>query len=464
LSVVRSFRLQLTIWYLALFSLLFVLFSLFLYNVLGRAIEGRLDEQLSSQAHTATGLFLAELEELNGDARQAAAETLEEMRPRDVLLAVFKERDLLAASASTPPGELQAVAVQAYAGQAADLLVAMPLVGVNGSRGVAHRFVAGKQTFLAVAVGSMDSIVADLQRLRRVLYISLPLLLAIAGLGGFALATRSLAPLGWMAAQARKITGSNLDSRLDVGRAAAELKALAASFNELLSRLDQSFETMRRFVADASHELRTPLSIIQGEADVVLAKDRSPAEYKESLAIIQDESRRLCRLVDDLLKLARADAGHLRLQVQELYLNDLIAECCRSIQPQAIAHGLELNWSCPGDVPFQGDEELLRRMVLNLLDNAIRYTPAGGTVSVALESRGEGTCIRVSDTGIGIAAEASPHVFERFFRADKARSRHQGGFGLGLSIVKWIAEMHHGVVELASQPGAGSTFVVLLPR
>jgi heavy metal sensor kinase len=268
-----------------------------------------------------------------------------------------------------------------------------------------------------------------------------------------------------MAAQARRITHSNLDTRLDAGAAAAEeLAVLSSSFNELLSRLDQSFDHMRRFVADASHELRTPISIIRGEADVALAHERGAAEYKQALALVLDESRRLSRLVDDLLNLARADAGRVKLRVEEFYLNDLLAECCRSAQTLAGPRGIALQCSPHDDLAFRGDEELVRRMVMNLIDNAIRYTPAGGNVTVSLDSRGGGIAIRVADTGTGIAPGIVPHVFERFYRGDKARSRQDGGFGLGLAIVKWVAESHNGKVDLSSTPGAGSTFTVTLPR
>jgi heavy metal sensor kinase len=267
-----------------------------------------------------------------------------------------------------------------------------------------------------------------------------------------------------MAEQAREITGSNLNRRLEIGNAAAELLVLAASFNELLARLDQSFEAMRRFVADASHELRTPIAVIRGEADVALSHDRGAAEYRDSLAIVLDESRRLSLLVDDLLNLARADAGRVKLQVQEFYFNELLAECCRSMQTLATASDITLECRSSGDVQFRGDEALLRRLLINLLDNAIRYTPPGGKVSAELEADPAAVRIRISDTGVGIPPEAAPHVFDRFYRADRARSRQDGGFGLGLSIVKWIAEAHHGTVELAPHPAPGTTFTVTLPR
>ena len=197
---------------------------------------------------------------------------------------------------------------------------------------------------------------------------------------------------------------------------------------------------------------------------MALSNERSALEYKQTLALILDESRRLSRLVDDLLNLARADAGRLKPPVQEFYLNDLLAECCRSVQSLAAARHIALECRCRDDVSYRGAEELVRRMVMNLLDNAIRYTLDGGSVTASLESSDGGFEIRIADTGVGIAPDVAPHVFERFYRGDKARSRQDGGFGLGLAIVKWVAELHNGAVGLTSAPGAGSTFTVTPPR
>jgi heavy metal sensor kinase len=461
--MIRSFRFRLTVWYLAFFSLLFVLFSAFLYRELSGALRNRLDETVTSEVNTAAGLFVDELDEMQGDVQRAAAETVSGMRLH-ATVAVFAGTRLLASNVEIAPRDFDALLARAAASGSPDLVATAPRHGKHGARAATHRLTAGGQSFVILAAESLQAITAELEVVRHVIFIALPLLLGLAGVGGYWLATRSLAPLGWMAEQARKITGRNLDTRLEIGDAAEELTVLAASFNELLSRLDQSFEHMRRFVADASHELRTPLSVIRGEADVALSHERGAAEYKESLAIILDESRRLSRLVDDLLNLARADAGHVKLHVQEFYLNDLLQDCCRSVQALAGARAITLECRCAEDAPFKGDEELLRRLVVNLLDNAIRYTPPGGRVSAALEAEGQRLRIRVSDTGAGIPAEAAPHVFERFYRADKARSRQDGGFGLGLSIVKWIAESHHGAVELTGNSGPGSTFTVTLPR
>ncbi len=447
----RTLRLRLTLWYLALFSVLFALFGGFLYGVLSSALRDRLDSTLRSEASTAAGLFQDELDEARGDVPRAAVETVNEMQVKDTVVAIFQEGRLLASSATVAQ-----VSDLPTPGQVGDL----PHYGSHEARAAV---VSAGQVRVAV-IGPLDSIAAELALVRRALWISIPLILLLTGFGGYALAARGLAPLYAMARQSREITGSSLHKRLDIGGAAAELLLLAASFNELLARLDQSFASMRRFVADASHELRTPISVIRGEADVALSQERSAAEYRESLGIILEESRRLSRLVDDLLNLARADSGHVKLRNAELYLNDLLAECCRSAQPLAAARGLMLECRAGGDAPFQGDEELLRRMIMNLLDNGVRYTPKGGRVSATLETEDAVFRLRVSDTGQGIPPEAAGRIFERFYRVDEARSRQNGGFGLGLSIVQWIAEAHHGKVELASQPGAGSVFTVTLPR
>ena len=454
--MIKSFRLQLTAWYLLLFALVFVLFGIFLHQLLARALYQRLDDMLLSHARTAIQVFQSEVAESNGDVFAGARETLSELREQ---VAIYEGQRLLAARAPIEESELSAAR---SAAQAKPVLITSG--AGSGTRSLAYPFSLNGRQFVVLSSESLDPIAADLRLVWRMFWIALPLAVAIAGLGGFLLATRSLAPVRRMAAQAKGITDRNLRNGLDAGAASEEFQVLTDSFNELLARLDRSFATMRRFVADASHELRTPLAIIRGEADVALAADRPAAEYRESTAIIQDEARRLSRLVDDLLNLARADADGVKLQIEPFYLDDLLSECCRSLQPLAGAKSITLDCQGPQDVMFSGDPELLRRLMLNLLENAIRYTPVKGRVSAELEVDGAALRIRVSDTGIGIPPESAPHVFERFYRVDSARSRTQGGFGLGLSIVKWIAECHHGTVELTSQPGVGSTFTVLLHK
>jgi heavy metal sensor kinase len=453
--MIRTFRLRLTLWYLACFVLLFGSLTAGLYGVLYRALIGRLDESLVSQAGTAASIFEDEMKETAGDVKASAHEAVSDLRLQLSKVAMLDSGTVVAASA---PFDSTPIVSRIGSASSASFSIA-------GMRAAVQVIEVQGRAFAAVAVEPLDAVDADLAAIRHALFLALPLILALAGAGGYWFAAYNLKPLDAMAAQANRISESNLDARLEIGNAAAELTALAASFNALLERIDRSFEGMRRFVADASHELRTPVAVIRGEADVALSNPRSQAEYRESLSIILDESRRLSLLVDDLLNLARADAGRVKLRTQSFYWNDLLPECCRAMQSLAAARGIALTCGeMPADVPFEGDEELLRRMTLNLLDNAIRYTPAGGRVWAELEARDGGMMLRVADTGIGIPPEAAPHVFERFFRADKARSRESGGFGLGLAIVKWIAESHHGAVELSSQPGEGSIFTVTLPR
>ena len=315
---------------------------------------------------------------------------------------------------------------------------------------------------IVVAESKLD-LIDQMRALRKIFLLSLPAMLLMAGFAGHVLARKSLTPIAEMTTQAERISAENLHERLPIKNKNDELGRLALVFNDLLARIKSSFDGMRQFTADASHELRTPLAIIRGEADVALSQDREPDEYRETLAIIQDEARLLSGIVDDMLSLARADAGQRRLKLEEVYLNDLIEECVRSARALASNKNLSLNLESSDDTAFRGDEELLRRMIVNLLDNAIKYTPDGGSVSVKLWRENCLVKFRVTDNGIGIPAESAGRVFERFYRVDKARSRAEGGIGLGLSIVKWIAEAHHGSISLESAPERGSSFTVSLP-
>jgi heavy metal sensor kinase len=429
----RSLRAQLTALYLAFFTLLFAVFSVFLYGELSRSLTTHVDGRLASEADTAAVLFPDELHEMQGDELSAAREVISELKLHGDTVTIRKGDRVLGTSQSGT----------ADAG--------------------ARRAQRSIQGYVIEVSAPSYAIEAELAVVRRVILLALPLILLAAGLGGYWLATRGLRPLERVAGQARHITESNLETRIEIADAAEEVALLVASFNELLSRLDHSFDTMRRFVADASHELRTPVAVIRGEADVALSQERDAAEYRESLAIILDESRRMSRLIDDLLNLARSDAGHIMLRTQSFYLNELLAECCAGVQGLANAKGIQMECAPGGDLQFTGDEELLRRLTVNLLENAIRYTPAGGKVSASVKREADGVRLVVADTGVGIAAGDAARVFERFYRAGEARSRKDGGFGLGLAIVRWIAESHRGTVECASELGRGSRFTVTLP-
>jgi len=270
-----------------------------------------------------------------------------------------------------------------------------------------------------------------------------------------------------MSTQAGKISASNLHDWLKIRNESDELGHLAKSFNELLDRLDASFEQQHRFMADASHELRTPVAILRGEAEVSLSREaRSQEDYRESLGIVRAEAGRLSQIVEDLFTLARADAGQYPLVKREFYLDELVAEAVHSARALAVEKEIALLCETSQECLFFGDEGLLRRMVMNLVSNAIKYTPRGGRVTVACRAAANCFELIVSDSGPGIPAELQARIFDRFFRVDSARSREdgdKGGAGLGLSIARWIAEAHGGSLELTSSGAKGSIFTAFLP-
>lgn len=298
--------------------------------------------------------------------------------------------------------------------------------------------------------------------------IAIPLLLLIASVGGYFLAGRSLSPVAAMSARAAEISSTNLNERLPVGERRDELGALAQVVNSLLERLERAFAQQRRFMADASHELRTPVAVLRTEADVTLSRpNRTEAEYRESVAVMRDSARRLGRIVDDLFLIARADAGHLPLRREPLYLEEVVDEAARAVRALAHERGVRVELLPLEDSPFNGDADLLGRVLLNLLDNAIKHSPEGGMVTLSLTRGALEYYVSVADVGSGIPAEAQAQIFERFFRADKSRSREDAGdtsgAGLGLAIGRWIAEAHGGRLELVRSNTTGTEFRLTLP-
>lgn len=324
---------------------------------------------------------------------------------------------------------------------------------------------------------------AVLRDFLRAIAIAVPLSLLLAGIIGYALARKAFMPVMAMGEQAAQIGAESLHERLAVPNPHDELGRLATIFNGLLGRLEHAFTQQRNFMAGASHDLRTPVAILRAEADVALARaDRSAAEYRDSLEIIRQGTVELSSLVENLFTLARADAGDHPLARADLYLEELLSDCIRAARPLAHHRGVTLHFSPDAEAPLHADEILLRRLVMNLLDNAIRHTPAGGSVDVELTVPTNDLPphyrIEVSDTGTGIPTEARPFIFDRFYRADPARSRtgqpherdastdsNASGAGLGLPIARWIAEAHGGTLELAEtmEGTPGSSFVLTLP-
>jgi heavy metal sensor kinase len=290
-----------------------------------------------------------------------------------------------------------------------------------------------------------------------------PIALACTLAGGYWLACKAFGPIDRMAATAAEITSSRLDRRLEEAGARDELGGLARTFNAMIGRLQRSFEEVRRFTADAAHELRTPLAAMRTEAEVALRSPRSPERDGRVLEDLLEEMERLTRLVSQLLFLCREDAGLGAGDLRPLRLDDLVSEVGEHMRVAAQEKGIGLNLDLPGPCPVRGDADRLRQLFFNLLDNAIKYTPTGGTVAVRGESSGGQVRVTVADTGIGIPADHLPHVFDRFYRVDPSRSPETEGSGLGLAICRSIAEAHGGRLAIDSDLGNGTRVALVLP-
>jgi heavy metal sensor kinase len=276
---------------------------------------------------------------------------------------------------------------------------------------------------------------------------------------------RALEPVDRITGMAGRIGAQDLAERLPLRGANDELDRLSETLNAMFGRLESAFQRITQFTADASHELRTPVAVIRTTAELTRSKPRSDAEYCAALDRILAESERTTRLIEDLLLLARADSASDAAVLAPVDLPALVRDTCADAAVLAEAAGVRLLIDSSGDCQVAGDEDHLRRLLLVLLDNAIQYTPAGGEIRVSVEvERAGGAVIEVRDTGIGIAPEDLPHIFERFYRASKDRSRKTGGAGLGLSIAQWIAHRHGGKIVVESTLGTGSSFRVELPR
>ena len=476
-----SVRERLTLWYTLVLAGVLVCLAAFTYFLYRHDAALRTDVDIAQLSDAFLTTFNAELsdEQGSGAAKNAAHEAMLEHRFRDTYFVLLDDTGNVLLSSLNLPNATNSrqhlgadfFSTGAFREFHAAALASGGLHTVrwhrDAFRGLVRPVSAGGQRYTLAVLQSLHSQNEMMEDIRDTFLWAIPVALLLASVGGYFLARKSLAPIAAMTAQARSMGASNLDRRLAIANERDELGQLAQTFNQLLERLEASFEQQRRFMADASHELRTPVAILRGEAEVTLSKaERPPEEYRQTLAILREESQRLAHIIEDLFTLARADAGQYPLTLNDSYLDELASAALLRARSLALAKNIILVPVIESDLPIRADEALLGRMLLNLLDNAIKYSPPGSTVTLTCKRDGNHYALSVSDNGLGIPAELQPRIFERFFRADKARSRAEGetgGAGLGLSIARWIAEAHQGQLLLARSNDSGTVFTAILP-
>lgn len=461
----RSLRFRLTAWHSGLLAVMLVLFGAFVHFTLRHFLERNLREALDDEART-IGETLVRNVDQSGDA-YVVNEIEEHFAPGITgrFVRVTRADGSLLYESSRPrnggfePSQIGHTGIdpaQAWrevhtAGGSELLIRSLPFSARDGRR------------YLIEAGAPYGEVGRVLSGLSVSLAITFPLILAVAIGGGHLLTRRALQPLVDMATTAERITSRSLNERVPSVAGGDELQALAASLNRMMERLEEAFRGAQRFSADASHEIRTPLAIVRGELEAAVQAPGIATETRERIGSALEETERLSRIVEQLLAMSRLDAGEALADATCVDLAELTRTTVEQMQLLGNEKSVELTCRAHSAVPVRGDRGRLKQVIVNLVDNALNYTPAGGVVSIAVSAVDGRAVLEVSDTGIGIPPDALPQIFDRFYRADKARSRQLGGAGLGLAIVKSICVAHGGTVRATNGEGRGAVFRVELP-
>lgn len=468
-----SLRLKLTLYYLAILSAILFLFGIAIYMYLSRSLLTTIDESLDHQVRKferslAAGPGIDVTDEL---AEEGDEEHLLPLSPH--MMQLIDESgtitdELIAAKGDSLPVNLRELLALELGKPKFDT-VQLPsgeALRIATLRSKEHLEAQG--TYFIRIGQSLKALQAARRRLLIVLGVAIPLALILGSYGGLVLANQALRPVDRMTRAAEQIGEGDLTERVPTPAKMDEIGRLAATFNHMISRLQAAFDRQKQFTSDASHEMRTPLAVMRGDIEITLRRERTPEEYKRVLASNLEEIVRLSRLVEDLLMLARADAGRVELRREAVDLNALCQQMVEYITPLALQREQALLYEPQMQpdlsVVIQADLQRIKQLLLNLLDNAIKYTDLKGRVTLGLRTEGNWAVLTVTDTGRGIPPEDVTHIFERFFRRSaKTSDRSAAGFGLGLSIVKWIVDSHGGKIEAQSELGKGTTFFVHLP-
>jgi len=457
-----SIGIRLTLWYLGIFALAEVVFGMGMWFILRDSLFDMVDDDLENQVDDLTRLLATQRRDASLSSLQAL---MQEAYGSEHL------GDYLAVYVDDGQPIYRSASLQSHPSLMVPLPPAQRAVFTNRvMQGHNLRFVLEKVTVngrsYVVEMGlSSDDAFDTLRRFRSYLVMFAPLLLLLAAGVGYWISRRALSPVDALVRTARDVSGTNLSVRLEQLHTGDELQRLSDTLNAMLDRIETAFARVTQFTADASHELRTPVSLIRTEAELALRRARTESEYQDSLRHILLEAERTTALIEQLLSLARADSGRETLHMQPVELSSVLQKVVEGWKQVATLRGLGFSVDIDDPVAFvSGDESMLHRLADILLDNAFKYTPSPGSISLTLKHRGEAAVITVRDSGVGIPTEEQGKIFERFYRVDKARSRVQGGNGLGLSIAQWIVDQHHGTIQVESHAGEGATFQIELPQ
>jgi heavy metal sensor kinase len=451
-------RLRLTVWYFAILAVVLSAFGVSAYLAMRHSIRQTVDEELHIRAEGVHQLIERTVQRgAKNDLPEGLREHTE-LRAGGALLQVsdgqgnWLYRSKVMSDYGVPRSSAASPKIIEYSGKNIPLRIWNLQVSVGG------------EPYFIQSAFEMDDFYEALYHFELLLYIAIPSLLICAAVGGYWISTRALAPVDQITKTARTISAQNLSSRLVVPHTGDELQRLSETLNGMLDRLESAFKKITQFTADASHELRTPVAVMRTRAELSLRKARSADEYRDVISEVLAELEKTSGLIEQLMFLARADSGAETLHFVETNVTEVLREACHQGSALAEAKQIGFQEEIPGDSMWiRGDASSLRRLFLILIDNAVKYTPANGHVEVSLQRINGYAIAQVKDTGIGIAETDLPNVFERFYRADKARTRDLGGVGLGLSIGRWITEVHAGTIKVQSAPGRGSVFQIRLP-
>ena len=486
----KSIRFKIVLWYMGILTITLLVFSALVYGDFKKAMYDDLDDVLSSRAEGITNAISTYLDIKKMESSQAgkslqgapvyemkdflalSSDWIMEKTKDPNLMSLFvrirdPKGDLLVSSKNIPridnlPKEdFESVlkGEDTFDNLSGETLSSQPTKYRAYTRPVMD---GNKARYVVQVLSPADLIYVALGGLRIMLFILLPITVIVTGIGGAFLARLTLRPVDSMIHTLKQITAENLKLKIHLPDTKDEIKRLADTFNDMIERLEKSFASQHEFIQDISHELRTPLTILKGELELTLKKLRSPEEYEAVLVSSLEEIGKMSRVIEDLLVLARFDSNQVSLEIRRVDLGSILGRVTDDMKILAEQKDVEASLSCQDNLILDGDEDQLRRLFVNLLDNAIKYTSRKGKVMIMAHKDGSNVKVVVSDTGIGIPEDELPYIFDRFYQVARSR-RANHGFGLGLSIAKSIVESHHGTISVDSQPGHGATFTVSLP-